>query len=80
MSVTELDRLPAEEVCPNLFCQFTPTLPLSLPTLLLWLIGATPLPSRKLQCLSPVFYSPIALEAVSPFLSLSAVLPPFTIT
>lgn len=33
MSVTELDLLPAEKVCPNLFCQTSLPLPLSLPTL-----------------------------------------------
>lgn len=68
MSVTELDLLPAGEVCPNLFCQTTLPLLMSPPTLSSWLIGRPFVLLQITVSLASIFFSPIILEAVLPFL------------
>lgn len=56
MSLTEVEQLPAGEVCPNLFRNSALPHPLSLPALLLWLIGATLCPPAHYIVLFWVFF------------------------
>lgn len=61
MSVTELELLPAEEVCPDLFCQNALAPSLSLPALLLRRPFALLQITVSLASILPSYHSPDTL-------------------